>query len=286
MLRELGWDTEDPDKVRPEYQDSGGSADYALMREGTPVALVKAKKLGASLVSGIEQVLNYCNQQGINYMVATDGDHWEMYEVFRPARIQDRKLTSITVTGESAYQGALKALYLWHPNLGSGVAVVVPPKPAIADEPTELRQTTPVEGAPVPQSAVYPPSSPQRASSWIPITEVEPESGDKAPSAVRFPDGEQNGIKYWREILVQVAEWLARNGILTPEKCPIGKGYERYIVHSQSRHPSGRDFFAPQQLSAGLFVETDVGSWYAVKDALFLIEKLNQTATSFQLLLA
>ena len=29
LLRELGWDTEDPVLVRPEYREAGGSADYA-----------------------------------------------------------------------------------------------------------------------------------------------------------------------------------------------------------------------------------------------------------------
>ena len=162
MLRELGWDTEDPDKVRPEYQDSGGSADYALMSEGKPVALVEAKKLGLPLASGIEQALNYCNQQGINYMVVTDGDHWERYEVFRPARIQDRKLMAITITGELAYQGALKASYLWQPNFGSGKMVELPPELVIVEEQNEIRSA-------VPSSA---PVIPQPATGWTLITDV------------------------------------------------------------------------------------------------------------------
>ena len=89
LLRELGWDTEDPDSVRPEYRDAGGYADYALMGLDRPAALTEAKKLGEPLTSGIEQALNYCNRQGINFMIVTDGDRWELYEVFRQARIED-----------------------------------------------------------------------------------------------------------------------------------------------------------------------------------------------------
>ncbi len=45
LLRELGWNTENPERVRPEYRDSGGFADYALFQEARPVALVEAKNL-------------------------------------------------------------------------------------------------------------------------------------------------------------------------------------------------------------------------------------------------
>lgn len=46
LLRELGWDTSNPDQVVPEYPSSGGRADYALLAEGTPRMMVEAKKLG------------------------------------------------------------------------------------------------------------------------------------------------------------------------------------------------------------------------------------------------
>ena len=48
LLRELGWDTTDPELVIPEYRSQRGSADYALLdnRDGAPAMMVEAKKLG------------------------------------------------------------------------------------------------------------------------------------------------------------------------------------------------------------------------------------------------
>lgn len=48
LLRELGWDTDDPALVIPEYRSGGGRADYALLSEGKPAVMVEAKSLGTS----------------------------------------------------------------------------------------------------------------------------------------------------------------------------------------------------------------------------------------------
>ena len=45
LLRELGWDTEDPTLVIPEYKGVGGSADYALFSGDKLLMIVEAKKL-------------------------------------------------------------------------------------------------------------------------------------------------------------------------------------------------------------------------------------------------
>ena len=37
LLRELGWDTANPDEVIPEYQAGRGRADYALINDAKPV---------------------------------------------------------------------------------------------------------------------------------------------------------------------------------------------------------------------------------------------------------
>ena len=276
MLRELGWETGDPGMVRPEYRDAGGNADYALMRNNRPVALVEAKKLGEPLASGTEQVLNYCNQQGINYMVVTDGDRWELYEVFRQARIEDRKLMSFSIRNEQGYECALKALHLWQPNLSTVTSMTKPPEPMVVTIPSDIDPPSSVR----PTSTVQTPTPTSTTSStipgWTPISDVRPVGGAKAPSAIRFPGGEEKQIRYWNGVLVEVAEWMSRTGVLTVEKCPIGRGYERHIIHSEARHPNGKDFFQPRQIASGLFVEAHVSAAKAVEDARFLMNHLGQ----------
>ena len=123
MLRALGWDTADPALVVPEYRAAGGFADYALMGLARPVSLLEAKKLGENLTSGVGQALNYCNEQGINFMLVSDGDTWVMYEVFRQAPIEERRMVSLSVRADPVHEAALKLLLLWRPNLASGEPV-------------------------------------------------------------------------------------------------------------------------------------------------------------------
>ena len=73
LLRELGWDTEDPALVMPEYRLGRGYADYALLNDGRPLIMVEAKKLGTPLQDAASQGIGYCIEDGIGYFAVTDG---------------------------------------------------------------------------------------------------------------------------------------------------------------------------------------------------------------------
>ena len=121
LLRELGWDVSDPDMVHLEYRVKQQRADYALMSNGRPVAVIEAKRLGKSLKDDyMNQVLNYANLEGIRYMIVTDGDRWEMYEVFKPVALEERQLMKFQLSQQPAHENALQALRIWKPNLASG----------------------------------------------------------------------------------------------------------------------------------------------------------------------
>ena len=53
LLRELGWNTEDPEQVLPEYNSGSGYADYALLSDGKPIILIEAKRLDTPLQDGL-----------------------------------------------------------------------------------------------------------------------------------------------------------------------------------------------------------------------------------------
>ena len=60
LLRELGWAPENPDEVQLEFKAAKRTPDYALMVEGTAVAVIEAKRLGTNLGSGVQvQVIQY-----------------------------------------------------------------------------------------------------------------------------------------------------------------------------------------------------------------------------------
>ena len=161
LLTALGWDVADPGLVTPEYSVGQGRADYALNgSDAIPAAMVEAKRLNHALNDDERmQMLNYANARGVRYAAVTDGDIWELYEVFKYATLEDRRLLSVKIASTPAHQLALQLLLLWRPNLASGV-------PVPAQEPVwgTRRETTTTEAfhppveTPLPQTGSAPPS--------------------------------------------------------------------------------------------------------------------------------
>ena len=67
LLREIGWDTANPDHVQPEYRVGSRNADYVLKPDGRPIAVVEAKNLGVKIDAGSRlQAHSYVNTPSIN----------------------------------------------------------------------------------------------------------------------------------------------------------------------------------------------------------------------------
>ena len=261
VLRALGWNTEDPALVVPEYRAAGGFADYALMGPSRPVSLLEAKKLGENLTSGIGQALNYCNEQGINYMLVSDGNAWVMYEVFRQAPIEERRMVSISIKDDSIHQAALKLLLLWHTNLETG-------EPAVANAPVfdQLSDLTTDDNSP-PQ----PTPNPDPPGNWISLSTVVAGKGTSPPKGIRFPGREPRGITSWWQVLSEVTEKLANDGKLLAEDCPIaGLGF----VNSSAAGTGGGTSGRYKSVSGGLFVNVN---WKASN----IIKHSNKLLTHF-----
>ena len=139
FLRALGWDTEDPTQVRPEYQH----ADYALFSGERPCVLLEAKKLDTPVSEGIEQSINYCLREGTRYFVVTNGRQWELYETHKPVPLAEKRILAFDLISDGSHEVALKALHLWRPNISASeltpaaipvigpiAAPPVPPEPA------------------------------------------------------------------------------------------------------------------------------------------------------------
>ena len=91
LLRALGWDTEDPEAVVPEYNAKAGRADYALLRDGSPAVMVEAKRLDTPLQGKVvEQGIGYCINQGVGYFAVTDGRRWRIYETHREVPLEQK----------------------------------------------------------------------------------------------------------------------------------------------------------------------------------------------------
>ncbi len=101
ILRALGWNTFDPDEVRPEHPNPAGRVDYALMqRGGRPAVLIEVKAVGRSL-EGDRQLFGYCFEEGVPLAVLTDGRSWNFYLPAGVGRIDERRIYSLQLTDRS-----------------------------------------------------------------------------------------------------------------------------------------------------------------------------------------
>ena len=244
LLSVLGWDVADPGLVMPEYNVSGRRADYALLGpDGQPVATIEAKKLGASLEAHRMQMLNYSNASDVEYAGLTDGDRWELYEVFKRGQLEDRRILDVSISGMAAHECALRLLLLWRPNLESG-------KPVAANEP--------VFGGGVSAEGEANFDEPPASGTWVSLAEYDPRMRQRLPpSLIRFPDGERDDLRRWSDLLVSVAEWLVATGRLTAANVPVASSGRGYMVNHQPVHPTGKAFIRYKTLSNGLVVFTN-----------------------------
>lgn len=236
MLKALGWDVSDPDVVTPEFKVSGGWADYALLHTGEqPTATVEAKKLGERLASHQMQMLTYANASGIDFAALTDGDHWELYDVFRKGTLEERRMLDVSISRDPVHEVALKLLLLWRPNLTSG-------KPMEAGEPiVEVEPSTTIRDA-AEQAAVPGPESPD----WVPLFGYEKSqfaSSRGRPAAVRFWDGSVRSVGRWYEVLTVTVEKLYSDKMLTEGDTPVvSRNPRHHLVNTEPVHPSGEQF--------------------------------------------
>ena len=194
LLRELGWDVSDPAAVQLEYRVGQQWADYALMSDSQPVAVIEAKRLGRGLEDDeIMQVLNYANRDGIDYMIVTDGDHWEMYEVFKRGTLEERMLMKLQLSQQLPHKNALQALGMWKPNLVSGGSpseamelTVAPPKPVPDQSSSELTEQQPPQ---------LPTDSPK--NQWYSLTSKRRYPPHTKPIRLKIGDDIKKPVNRW-----------------------------------------------------------------------------------------
>ena len=249
LLRALGWDTADPAMVRPEYVVNGRRADYALMNpQGEVVVFLEAKNLGEQLANHRSQVVAYASELGIRFPALTNGNEWEVYDNSQLVPIEQRRVLNVSIANADSAKCALQFLLLWHPNLASGQPIEAS-EPILGTEPSVPAIAIPTDPAV--------PAAPD--AGLITLQNLHPEAGTKPPTMVRLPSGETRQITTWKSILLEITEWLIRDGALTADKCPItvGRNESNCLINLQPRHRDGRAFARYHELSNGLFIHNN-----------------------------
>lgn len=114
VLRALGWDVSALADVEVEYGPQAKRVDYALLdAKGQPLVLIEAKKLDEELTSKRTQMLTYCTEVGVCYGVLTDGNCWELYDIWQNKSLDDRMKAQIILSSREPAIAARMLLVLW-----------------------------------------------------------------------------------------------------------------------------------------------------------------------------
>ena len=283
LLRELGWDTSDPDMVIPEYKSGNGRADYALMNDGSPAMMVEAKSLDTNLGDAVlSQGIQYCLEQGTRFFCVTDGGRWEIYETHKPVPIDDKRIIRFDLKDDPS-QVCLKALALWRHSVSSGqVSVGQTPvvKPAVEPQ-IQQSQATYIAKPAVSVAPIVPVS---QKGEWQSLSEFTPAKGQN-PVEIMFPDDGRVNIGNWASIPVEVVRWLMNRNLLSAADCPImGKNPRsfRYMVHSHPVHSNGDQFTSPLEIN-GLFVERHDNRIALRNKTVTIIEHVGEDPAQFKI---
>lgn len=115
VLRALGWDVSVWEDVEVEHGAGKKRVDYALLgTDGKPLVLIEAKKLDEELNSKRTQMLTYCTELGVRHGVLTDGNCWDVYDLWQGQRTMDeRRVVQVIISSRSPAIAAWMLLRLW-----------------------------------------------------------------------------------------------------------------------------------------------------------------------------
>ena len=298
MLRELGWDTENPALVIPEYRSSAGSADYALISDSSqpPVLIIEAKKLGESLDDRVAlQSLNYCNLIGTPHFALTDGKTWKIYSTFEQAPLADRLIATFSIGEMSAAAVCLQALALWRHSVEVGVVsgaktpivgldAINRTEHESVDLLTREPEPTPQEQPAIRQATATVAQSSEADQEWIALSDWEVRNRDmqSLPVEIQFPNGRRTHVSNWYEMITEPVRWLINNNILNSSHCPVQvRRGKRFIVASNPFHSNGKEFTQPEQIGS-LHVETHFSREEYIRHVKRIIDDVGQDPAQFK----
>ena len=280
LLRELGWDTEDPNMVVPEYRlPDKKIPDYVLYHDGDPAIAVESKKLGDPLDGkALDQGILYSAHTGAGYFILTDGNSWKLYESGKTSPI-----TSFDLTGGSAADACLKSLALWRPSVIAGqIAAGETPVIGLPDDQPGTTQPRPAEETTVQLTPLG-----LDEEGWQMLSEFNPQTGDPKPTEILFPDNSHVSVRSYKFLQVETIRWLISNNILDTDHCPIqgiGKA-KRYLVSTNPTHSNGKEFITPYEI--GIFhIETNYGGKIIAKNVRHIIKHVGEDPTQFKVRLS
>ena len=300
VLRGLGWNTEDPQDVVPNAKTGDGFPDYTLLHKDRKVLFIEAKNMSVDIGEEdvLRQLAKYCLSEGVEYGLLTNGVKWVLFKTFeKNTTFRDRKVWAVDIENEDKTAVERKLNTIAKNNIHEIKKLIE--KMSMLDEVWESLKNDPTKIAPVIAPVfdnlikeAYPKCQISQdeikdfiaekikdlfnIKTDIPEDEVvnEDQHGGK-PEEMTIKN-EKFKIQKARDILINAAEWLIKQGKLTKEKCPIASGPKRYLVNIEPKHRYEKDFISIKKLSNGLYLETNYSAPGCIESARTLIEKCGE----------
>lgn len=299
LLRNLGWDPENPEEVQPNISTEEGVPDYTLIKNGNKMLFIEAKRLGIDIEQQeiIRQLAKYCFGEGIKYGVLTNGIVWVLFRSFEEGTtLTERIVWKVDLEGEELGSVVRKLSTISRDNveqieiLVKKVSILSEIWTSLLEEPEDM-----IKGLiPIVKNLIlesYPTYQfddseiedfvKERLKEMISGTEPSipsPEADEVAWQKEERPKrmklaGEVFEIRSANEILVNTANWLIKRGKLKISDCPVPAGFKRYLVNKEPKHRYGDNFRAPKKLSNGLWIDTNYSTAGCINSARRLLEK-------------
>jgi hypothetical protein len=235
----------------PEFQTEVGRPDYILHCADLRIG-VEAKRLGAderTFEQAYMRAAPLWQAKRIRYYIITDGDRWVLWDISQPK--EKGLIADIQLSRDNPGDAARQLLALWRPAMPK--VKVGPPSVATEERETEKeRETETRDETQLEQSL-------QRLKE-----QVRP--GQSPPTSIRFPDGKQEDLRTWKDLLVAVAKW-ALPKLQQQRKLPLGSLIRR---DGQMR--------APKDIGDGWKVETWFSARGCVQNAVRILREAKISA--------
>lgn len=309
VLRELGWDIENPDEVVPEDNTGeGGFPDYSLLKDNRKIILLEAKKLREETMQNIKQLARYSSDVGSRYGLITNGSDFVLfksYEEFKPyidrviwrVNLENdsierviRNLSSLSPHNvmkiEELAEKSDKLNSLWDeliedPETFSSVfssyfldqlgSRFVQFKYDIEEVRDFLREKA--------ESLL----SPETAETSV----LNNDNGDTSYSNRYYTKMKLQGREYritaQNQILINVANWLVEKGKLSRNNVPIESGYKRYLINKENRNRNGKPLPGGKLIDGGLWVMLNLSASNIVAKSYELLERFGYDKKTLEL---
>ena len=276
VLRALGWDTEDPTIVVPEYTTPTGRMDYVLFWDNQRYIALEAKAWQGNLPGARNTGFQYCWHNQIPFYLISDGDTWELYDMTVQGGhiLFNLQITKAVPLGPTAY--ALMRLHrAFMPLPAKNISAVVSSATAIGQStlpsgsigsPSTISASPPyVSSSPSP--GTISPSTPtsgvaSMASQGVSLADLHrqgyPVTG-KQPKQVIFPNNISAPVRTWKDLLIEIVRYLVRVGKLPTAPFSVGLKGQSYLYNTTPTRASGNPMRQPDQVSTSqgtIYVET------------------------------